>query len=444
MDTLEKYGKKRNFIFLQSPIGPFFSLLAKELKSLGHNVSKINFWGGDIVFYPDGIPYKDTIENWGKFFTNHCIKNKITDIVLFGDRRPYHERAIESIAQINSDTNIWVFEEGYFRPHWVTLDKYGANNRSSIDLSNIEYNSDNILTHTQNPIPINPWLKEAIPSILQYYFFGLISKFTGFNNFKYHRLKHPLFEMSNWIIKWGASALKLKDDELLILQARPKLTNHFVLALQLETDSQIRMYSPFKTMKEIMETSMISFKNHAPPNTNLIVKSHPFDEKWKQREAEFKKIAKELDIENRVAFIDNCNVSTFLDNSLGLITANSTLSLFALENNIPVIALGQAFWNVEEITNKKELSAFWSNPEKPNPILFINMKNKIMETQINGNFYSKEGRDILLKGAVNHILNEKQDTKYLTDKVLKRIKENNKSRLNHRVSYIPKKLDLKV
>lgn len=434
---------KRNFVFLQGPIGPFFSMLSRELKLLGHGAFSINFWGGDYIYNPNGINYTGTPEDWSKFFSSFCIKNKITDIILFGDRRIYHEKAIEAVCQLNSQTKVWVLEEGYFRPHWVTVDKYGANFRSSINTTDL-FNTKDFYGQEDKVQHIKPWIKESLVDIGKYYLAGLISKPIYFSNFRYHRLQHPLIEMAGWISKWIATHTNLKDDEMKVLKASSKLQNHFVLALQLETDSQIRMYSPFKSMNEVMRKVMSSFKNHAPAGTNLIVKSHPFDEKWISREKEFLRLAKEFDIEDRVAFIDTCNVSSFLDNSLGLVTTNSSLSLFALENNIPVLALGKAFWDIKGITNQKDINEFWSNPERPDMALFGRLKSEIMKTQINGNFYSEEGRAVLLPKIVEHIINEPQDTQALTEKVLKRIKENNSQRVTSLPPIRNQKIDLKV
>ena len=41
---------RRNYLFLQGPIGSFFSRLAARLKDQGHGVHRINFNGGDRVF----------------------------------------------------------------------------------------------------------------------------------------------------------------------------------------------------------------------------------------------------------------------------------------------------------------------------------------------------------------------------------------------------------
>ena len=57
----------KHVLLLQGPLGPFFRRLSRDLKEAGARVSKINFHGGDWVFYPTGsIRYRGRMENgWG-------------------------------------------------------------------------------------------------------------------------------------------------------------------------------------------------------------------------------------------------------------------------------------------------------------------------------------------------------------------------------------------
>jgi capsular polysaccharide export protein len=423
MDNFNKFNKTRNFLLLQGPIGSFFKELSEDLKSKECNVYKINFWGGDILYYPDGITFDKDIKEWEKFISNFCIKNKITDIVLFGDRRPYHEKAIEALSKISNNFNIWVLEEGYFRPHWVTVDQYGSNYRSHIntklDMEDENYSKLN----KENFYHIEPWLKEGILTILNYYFISLITK-PFFSKYKHHRLKHPLIELFGWGYKLLASATKIKNDEKKIEEAKEKLQNHFVLALQLETDFQIRKYSPFKNLEEVMEKTIVSFSRNAPKDSNLIVKAHPYDETWFLKEMSFNKLVKKYGIEKRAAFINNCTASTLIKDCKGVITVNSTFALFVLERNIPVKALGKAFWNQEKVCDQKNIDNFWQSPENPDEKSFYDLKHRILKTQINGNFYSKQGKRILLNKISDYLLETRQDTAYLSKIVQERYEKN--------------------
>ncbi len=42
----------KRVLLLQSPVGPFFRRLAQDLRWVGAQVCKVNFNGGDLLFYP--------------------------------------------------------------------------------------------------------------------------------------------------------------------------------------------------------------------------------------------------------------------------------------------------------------------------------------------------------------------------------------------------------
>ena len=120
----------RSFLFLQGVASPFFACLADRLLSAGHLVFRINFNGGDMAYW-FGKPswrFREKVDELPAFLDNKIRIFGITDIVLFGDRRPIHRPSIEWAKQ--QGIRIHVFEEGYFRPYWVTLERDGVNAHS--------------------------------------------------------------------------------------------------------------------------------------------------------------------------------------------------------------------------------------------------------------------------------------------------------------------------
>ena len=56
-------GKK--VLLLQGPVGPFFHGLAQDLRAVGAEVHKVNFNGGDKLFYwRDAHSFKGKLEQW--------------------------------------------------------------------------------------------------------------------------------------------------------------------------------------------------------------------------------------------------------------------------------------------------------------------------------------------------------------------------------------------
>jgi capsular polysaccharide export protein len=121
----------RRFLFLQGPPGPFFRRLGEEMAREGIPVHRINLNGGDRRDWPEGgVDFRGRFSEWPVFLDTFLRENGITDVLLFGDCRPYHLTAHGIAAARNVRTH--VLEEGYIRPDWMTLEPEGVNARSSL------------------------------------------------------------------------------------------------------------------------------------------------------------------------------------------------------------------------------------------------------------------------------------------------------------------------
>jgi capsular polysaccharide export protein len=111
----------RRFLFLQGPPGPFFRRLGEEMAREGIPVHRINLNGGDRRDWPEGgVDFRGRFSEWPVFLDTFLRENGITDVLLFGDCRPYHLTAHGIAAARNVRTH--VLEEGYIRPDWMTLE----------------------------------------------------------------------------------------------------------------------------------------------------------------------------------------------------------------------------------------------------------------------------------------------------------------------------------
>ena len=72
----------------------------------------------------DGSP------DWRGFLGAFLHERGVTDVILFGDCRPYHRVAVD-LAR-SRGIAVHVFEEGYFRPDWITLERDGTNGHSRL------------------------------------------------------------------------------------------------------------------------------------------------------------------------------------------------------------------------------------------------------------------------------------------------------------------------
>ena len=122
---------KKNFLFIQGPISPFYNELAYQLNKVnGAKVAKIQLCHSDKLWWDfDLIPYTGLQEDFSVFIHNTLKGMKITTIVLLGDCREYHKIAATQARKLNIE--IWIFEEGYLRPDTITLEYNSGANKNS-------------------------------------------------------------------------------------------------------------------------------------------------------------------------------------------------------------------------------------------------------------------------------------------------------------------------
>ena len=117
---------------LQGPVGPFFDRLALWLKDKGVPlVNRVAFSGGDMWACKALLPmrFSGALVEWPIYLQNLISTFKVDCIVLFGQARPHHAKAMVFASLLG--IKVVVVEEGYFRPHYLTMELGGVNGYSS-------------------------------------------------------------------------------------------------------------------------------------------------------------------------------------------------------------------------------------------------------------------------------------------------------------------------
>lgn len=386
---------KRCFLFLQGPIGPCFRLLARDLESHGHRVIKINFWGGDVFDFPEGIRFRENPDKWSDWILNIAQNNHVSDVVLFGDMRSRHREAIAVLK--DRVPRIYVLEEGYYRPNWITVDRGGSNVNSSLPRTIVHYlkAGTKAVAPRQHEI-VGPSLWSAVGLTMRSYALGLLLS-PFFPHYRHHRLHHPLHEGILWVGRLFSSPFRRIEEALHLRSVLNYLGDHYVFPMQLEGDSQIRNHSKYTTIYECAEEVIASFAQHAPPDTHLFIKPHPLDPHIMRTKKIIKNLMRQYKVTGRVLWIDTPGVSFLLHGARGMVTINSTTGLVALSKHCPTKVMGQAFWDMDGLTHQGPLDEFWANPTPPTPENAAAFQKYVFEkTQVNGGLYSKNGLRILM------------------------------------------------
>jgi len=384
---------RRDVLLLQGPIGPFFSRFSGELVARGFNVHKVNLNGGDKFFYrqPGAIDYSGEVKHWDAFLERLIVNKNIGRIYLFGDCRIYHRIARE-VAERNN-VRVFVFEEGYIRPNFITLEENGVNGHSSMVKKGFALPKHVQPSNDEATFSINVFSRVAIYAIVYY----CASKFRRglFPGYQHHRDFRLVSEGYRWIVS-GIRKLHFQRRERRILKnLLPEFEgNYFVCPLQVHCDMQVVVHSDYHSIEHFIGDVLTSFARHAPSNKAIVFKHHPLDRGYTDYTNLFNNLVSELGLQGRVLYVHDLCLPTLLKHAQGTVVINSTVGMSSLFHGTPVKTLGKAIYNLPGITSQVSLKAFWRNSGKVDRASFNRLRNYlVVENQLNGNLYKVMDKD---------------------------------------------------
>lgn len=392
---------KRRFLFLQGVCSPFFGQLADRLQVDGHHVQKINFTVGDSTYWGrrESLAFRGRLENLRDFLDGVYRRYDITDQVLFGDRRPVHRPAVEHAEALGIRTH--VFEEGYFRPHWVTLEREGVNGHSLLPRDpDWFWAVGGYLGEVESVQPFaSPFWVRAVHDVA-YHLAGVGNPLL-FPHYRTHAGMTAPVEYLGYIRRFSLLRLWKPRDARLIADLIANRSVYYVLPLQLNTDAQIRDHSRFEDMAEVIEFVMASFAHQAPAGSRLVIKNHPLDMGLLGYDRLIQRLAGKFDVVGRIDYLESGDLDSLVRHSRGLVTVNSTVGGVSLGLDCPTLALSDPIYNLPGLTFQGTLDDFWQQGEAPNRELFRRFRNAVIHaTQVNGGFYCRRGIELAVRNSV--------------------------------------------
>ncbi|MEE4453621.1 capsular biosynthesis protein [Novosphingobium resinovorum] len=392
---------KRTVLLLQGLMGPLFRRLGQELLAAGHTVHKINFNGGDRVFWrlPNGLEYRGSLEDWPQWLAAVIRDKGVTDVTLFGDCRDHHMDATRVCRELG--VPVHVFEEGYVRPDWVTLELGGVNGHSSLPRDPVWYRETAaalppVPPHAQVP---SSFRRRAAEGLL-YNVADVLMRWY-YPHWTNHRPWHPLVEGMGWLRKLSRRKEREAAGAALVHRLVHTDAPYFLFPLQLDSDAQIRLHSPFVGIADALKLVLGSFAAHAPAGTRLVVKEHPLDNGVRDWQQETADMARRFGVEERIDYLAWGDIVPVTRRAQGVVTINSTSGTLALAEGVPVVALGHAVYDIPEITCQAGLDAFWTDPVAPDAPTFAAFRRVLVERcLIPGGFFSDEALDKVVRHAV--------------------------------------------
>lgn len=411
---IDKIKLKKNILLLQGPIGRFFTTFKRFCYEQAEveNVFKISFHVGELVLFFDKNTYfyRGDVEKWGEFFKSFVEKKQIKQIFLLSSTRIYHQIAIKIAKEINIE--VYVFEQGYIRPHYLTIERNGVNAETSLPKCpefylNLDGEMNNPTMKPYNTIFLNKNIKNIFS--LPYYWSGFLLHASIYGlgivitNYLINRHHVTHFkDREKWVFYHLYGYFKLFTQlSLSKINFVTRNTNnnwiknknarYYFYALQLASDTQITHNAKI-TIPESLIKVIKSFQRYAPSDTYLLIKHHPIDRGHNNYKKLIASLSKKYNVSHRVKYLHDCSLPLALKHSLGVIVINSTTGLSALLHKKPVICLSKtAIYDIPRLTYQNDLDLFWQDAENffvDEKILnnfYCYLKNT---TQFQGEFYA--------------------------------------------------------
>ena len=376
-------------LLLVGPIGSFFSRFYRYLKNKNINVYKVSFPLYEFGFdKKDRIFYNQNVNEFNQFLLDAIFKHNIRHIFMYGNVLIPHKIALSVVNLLRNNgynIDLYVFELGYLRPNFVTIEENDINYNSCLNKPKSFYLSKSKFYYKPNLYNYSNFRIRKIWKLITF----IQHSFVRYNIVSsQHKLQpRPIYiwyQLKGFLLKYLYYITELRTRKLLFSSS-----NVFLVILQVAMDSQITEGSEFKSIYEFIETVIISFSNNSDKSSLLFFKHHPRDRGYNNYSKYIYRLACKYNIKNRVLYFHDIKLSKIFLNKFckGVVLINSTVGFQSLYHSIPVKALGSTPYKTAGLTDDQPLDDFWLNPNPVNKDLFNSFyKYTIEETQIYGNF----------------------------------------------------------
>ena len=373
-------------------MGHFFKRLDLLFREKGALTYRIGLNAGDqfFSFRDNYTPFRGSRDAWEGFITNFLKDQRIDQIYLFGDCRFYQRIAIAVAKRLNIE--VFVFEEGYLRPHYITLERYGVNNYSMISRNRYFYDALNL--EELPDVATEPAQFSQVRMVFSAITYYSLSNLLGFRypHYTHHRdfsaIEEAFFGIRNLLRQWY---YRWSERELMTFITEKCSKKFFFVPLQTHNDFQILEHSGYRSIEKFIIEVLESFARAATKEVWLVFKHHPVDRGRKNYRSFIMEQAELLGIEKRIVVTHDVFLPACLEHAIGTVTVNSTVGLTSLLYKTPTITLGNAIYDIDGLTCKgMKLDDFWQTQCTPDMELLEKFRRYLIHTtQLNGSFYGK-------------------------------------------------------
>lgn len=287
---------------------------------------------------------------------------------------------------------VFVFEEGYVRPYYITVEPGGVNGNSALSREPDDYASYG--NHKpEEPQTVGSCFWPVVGFVLCYYMASWWTR-RRYPNYRHHRSLNPFSEF----LRWTRSGLKkmyyVWADRPLVHRLSKSAGQYYLVPLQVHFDAQIKHHAPDYSVTGFIESVVHSFAAHAPADTKLIFKHHPMDRAYRNYSRMIRYVAKDYGVSDRVHYLYEGHLPKLTKGARGTVTLNSTVGLSSAFHGTPVKTLGKAVYDMPGLTAQVPLADFWQSPGTVDRDLYRRFRDYLVANVLgNGSFYRRVRSD---------------------------------------------------
>lgn len=411
------------FLFIGAPFGPFFARLAQEIEASGGEALRTVCEGGEYLETPSRcrVIYRRSDGDWKRFIRGVMRRKEVTAVITFNDTLPRNRGALEVAEELGLHS--FVLENGYLRPHWVTLERDGVNGFSRLPRDPQVYlearEAAPAAVETKDfPAGLRPHVIHTITHFLAAIAFkpvlGFDANYYGDSVYRqgYGYMREYFWRLTHDEAPVLARALEHAD------QGRKV----FLALLQKPGDAQLVVHSRHGGNAAFVDELIGSFAADAPADAILVVKQHPLDYGVERTPARVAAAIERHKLTDRVFFLRKTSIDKIMKRAHAVVTINSTAGLAAIIEEKPVLCVGRAFYNIPGLASPGPLSRFWREASAPSSELVKGFVAFLKSTsQFNGGFHTPEGREILAPQLAQRLIEGVRLAPKATSEAAKRI-----------------------
>ena len=397
----------RNILFLQSHPSGFARRLASAFEKEGCRVLRVNFCVGDALYWlgRPALNFRGSLKRWPEYLRDLIRREQVSDILCYGDGRAYHRLAMGVAAELG--LNGYVYEFGYLRPDWITLERGGMSSRSHfpndpdlIRTIGAQFSMPDMQARTR--FGMTTEMTHEMTYHLSSYFLHL-----AYPRYAADRYYNPIVEYLTGMKKQLRDARMQREAKQIVGEITASERPYFLMPLQLQCDYQLRHHSPYAHQGDAIREVIASFAAHASADASLVFKCHPLDNGAENWPAHIAAGARDAGIaDERLIYIEGGDLGRLLANARGAVMINSTVGMHALIVNCPVKLLGTAVFDIAGLSHQESLHTFWQSPQRPDKTLVEALIRAMAGTiQVRGDFFTRAGQDTAIATFVERILN---------------------------------------